>query len=385
MITTQQSAAPIHVLNGYLHEFGESVRHFFRDQKRSAMVSPLFNLPGRLILGSYCYFENMRPLLNELLTHASPEEIGSRMRTLCSRANAIHLNSLMLGYFNGREQARLLGKAEPDDLQAAAQLLDFWARASSVYRSDRQHLPDSAGFSMPILSLNEIAELTMLLGNERSAIAQQKIRRMMATLELYTFIVNGEARIGIFHHGPYPLENGDTLLIKEWIGLRDDFYPWAATASRPAFDSVARLMRLRGVKAKIVMMGSLTTDPTSYEEHIVSQAVIGVNGRQVTPLSVRQIEDIGDVAGEAQLELYRRMIDWDERYRVEYGAELYGCIFDTFAQMLGLPGFAHDIRQAFRSSIDRHVDDLFSGREAPLVLQHIAKTDGPIYAPLSVS
>ncbi len=348
------------------------------------MVSPLFNLPGRLILGSYCYFENMRPLLSELLTHATSEEIGASMRRLCSRANSIHLNSLMLGYFNGREQARLLGKTTPDDLDEIAHLLDFWARASSAYRSDRQHLPDTTGFSMPILSSNDVADLATFLGEE-TAQSQQKIRRMMATLELYTFILNGEARIGIFHHGPYPLENGDTLLIKEWIGLRDQFYPWAATSSRPAFDSVARVMRLRGVMAKIVLMGSLTTEPKSYEENIVSQAVLGVNGRQVTALSAGEIDVITDVAGEAQLELYRQMIDWDDRYRVEYGAELYGCIFHTFADALGVPDFAQKIRQAFRPSIERHVDDLFSGREAPLVLQHIAKTEGPIYAPISIS
>ena len=41
--------------------FGESVKHFFRDQQRSAMTSPMFNLPGRLVLGSYCYYENLPP------------------------------------------------------------------------------------------------------------------------------------------------------------------------------------------------------------------------------------------------------------------------------------------------------------------------------------
>ena len=38
------------------------------------------------------------------------------------------------------------------------------------------------------------------------------------------------------------------------------------------------------------------------------------------------MDAITQAAGEAQLELYRRMIDWDDPYRVEYGAELYACI-----------------------------------------------------------
>ena len=44
--------------------FGESVKYFFRDQQRSAMTSPMFNLPGRLVLGSYCYYENLPQLLS---------------------------------------------------------------------------------------------------------------------------------------------------------------------------------------------------------------------------------------------------------------------------------------------------------------------------------
>ncbi len=388
MVSTEQSARgtlSVEVLNRYLHGYGESVRHFFRDQQRSAMVSPLFNLPGRLILGSYCYYENMRPLLSELLRQASPETIGKSMRRLCSRANSIHLNSLMLGYFNGREQARLLGKQRPDDLEEIALLLDFWARTSSSYRSDGHRLPDDAQFSMPILEDGEVLDLTRHLPVDSPEESQPKIRRMMAMLELYTFILNGEARIGIFHHGPYPLDNGDALVVKEWIGLRDKFYPWSDTSSRPAWDAVARVMRLRGVETKIVLMGSLTTSPKSYEEHIVSQAVLGVKGNEATPLSLSDIETITEVAGEAQLELYRRMIDWDDRYRVEYGAELYGCIFHSFAEELRLTGFAGQIREAFRPSIKRHADDLFSGREGPLVLNHIAKTEGPIYAPIFVS
>lgn len=385
MVSTEQTARgtlSVEVLNRHLREYGESVRHFFRDQQRSAMVSPLFNLPGRLILGSYCYYENMRPLLSELLRHASAEEIGKGMRKVCSRANSIHLNSLLLGYFNGREQARLLGQAKPDDVDEIALLLDFWARASSAYRSDGHRLPDDASFAMPILMDKDVSLLTQHLREELSESAQHKIRRMMATLELYTFILNGEARIGIFHHGPYPLDNGDVLLVKEWIGLRDQFYPWSTTGSRPAWDAVARVMRLRGVQVKIVLMGSLTTFPKSYEEHVVSQGVLGIKENQAIPLSPSDIEAITAVAGEAQLELYRRMIDWDDRYRVEYGAELYGCIFHTFAEQLQLAGFAERIRKAFRPSIERHADNLFSGREAPVVLSHIAKTEGPIYAPI---
>ena len=84
-------------INGYIHLFGESVKHFFRDQQRSSMTSPMFNLPGRLLLGSYCYYENLPGLLNIIREYASPESIGQGMKQLCSRPNYVHLNSLVLG------------------------------------------------------------------------------------------------------------------------------------------------------------------------------------------------------------------------------------------------------------------------------------------------
>ena len=90
--------------------FAESTGHFFRDQQRSAMTSPMFNLPGRLLLGSHCYYENLPRLLVEICRHASAEEIGLGMKRLCSRPNCVHLNSLALGYLIGREQARLTGR-----------------------------------------------------------------------------------------------------------------------------------------------------------------------------------------------------------------------------------------------------------------------------------
>jgi hypothetical protein len=379
---TIRQTPSLETLNGYLHDYGESVRRFFREQQRSAMISPLFNLPCRLILGSYCYYENLRPLLLELLQHATPEAIGRDMRRLGSRANSIHLNSLMLGYFNGREQLRLLGQQPQDDVDELALILDFWARAAKSYRSDGRHLPDDADFTMPVLSRPDVEDLTARLRGSWPEDIKNKIRRMMATLELYTFILNGEARIGAFHHGPYALANGDVLVVKELIGLRENFFPWAHTDARPGCDAVARVMRLRGVQAKIVLMGSLTTVPSAYEENIVAQAVLRVDGGEIRPVSPEEMDAITEAAAAAQLEIYRRMIDWDDRYRVEYGAELYACILNTFAQGLPLSDFADSIRQNFRSSIDRHLDDLFTGREAPVVLTHIAKTDGPIYSPI---
>lgn len=378
MVATGQ----IEQLNHGLQEYGESLRRFFREQKRSSMVSPLFNIPGRMVLGAYCYYENLGPLLRFITSYESPESIARRMKRLCSLPNAINIHSLMLGYFNGREQSRLLGRPLNDNIEEIAALLDFWARVTSVYHEEGAHVPDGAEFRMPILPQTAVESLAARL-RQPSAAEQHATRRMMATLELFTFILNGESRIGVFHHGPYLLADGDILVFKEMVGLQEDFYSWATPDVRLPVVGIARVMRLRGVQVKIVHMGSMTTEPSNYQERIVAEDLFACEDGTPRPLLADEVESITRAAANAQMELYRRMISWDDRYRVAYGAELYGQILGRLAPRGHEQEFPAQIRESFAQSVARHADDLVGGNEPPLILQHIASTAGPIYAPVA--
>jgi len=369
-------------VNRHIHLFGESVKHFFRDQQRSSMTSPLFNLPGRLVLGSHCFHEHLPALLSTIRAHASAQAIGRGMKKLCSRPNYVHLNSLALGYLVGREQARLTGQKTCDDAEELIDVMDFWASVARNYRNDHLLLPDQAGFTVPVLEPALLADLENRLRNDLTAGHKRRVRRMLATLELYTFILHGEARVGVFHHGPYTLENGDSMVVRELIGLREDFYPWARLQTRPHHDHLAWVIRLRGVHAKIVLFGSLATQPADFASHIVAEEVFVVENDRYRPLPAEHITPLTETAGDAQLELYRRVMDWDDRYRIAYGADLYACLLKNFADQQGFgSGFGRQVRERFRQSIEQHLEDLHSGREQPLVLQHIATTDGPIFSP----
>ncbi len=376
------TVAQIGELNEAIAEYGESVRLFFREQQRSSMVSPLFNIPGRMILGAYCYYEHLGRLLQFITSNESPESIARRMKRPCSLPNSIGIHSLMLGYFNGREQCRLLGHPVRDNVEEVAALLDFWSRITSLYHEEGVHLPDSVGFRISALPPAEIEIITKFL-RQPSPSEKNAIRRMMATLELFTFIFNGESRIGVFHHGPYFLDNGDTLIFKEIVGLQEDFYSWATSDIRLPVSGIARVMRLRGVGTRIVLMGSLTSEPLNYEDHIVAEEVFASQDGELRPLSADEFANITRAAATAQMELYRRMIGWDDRYRVAYGAELYGQLLSRFAPVGREKEYRAMIRESFAETVAKHVDDLASGSEPPLILQHIAGTAGPIYTPVA--
>lgn len=379
---TMMATGQIEQVNHGIHEYGESVRRFFREQQRSSLVSPLFNIPGRMVLGAYCYYENLGRLLHFITSHEDPESIALRTKRPCSLPNAINIHSLMLGYFNGREQSRLLGRQVADNLEEITALLDFWTCVTSVYHEERAHVPDAAEFRMPVLTPAAVECITELLRHP-SADEQHAIRRMIATLELFTFIMNGESRIGVFHHGPYPLSDGDVVVFKELVGLQEDYYSWATPDVRLPVPAIARVMRLRGADVKIVLMGSMTTEPANYQERIVAEELFACEEGTLRPLGEDEIAKIRQSAADAQMELYRRMLAWDNRYRVAYGAELYGQILGRFAPAGQEQTFSAMVREAFAQSVAKHADDLASGKEPPLILKHIASTTEPIYSPVA--
>ena len=142
-------------------------------------------------------------------------------------------------------------------------------------------------------------------------------------------------------------------------------------------------MRLRDVRSKIVLFGTLTTQPRDYAPSIVAEALFVVENGTYRPLPADEIAELTALAADAQLELYRRVIDWDDKYRIEYGADLYGYLLKSFADQLGFgEAFGQKIRACFGESIERHLEDLYSGAERSRVLDHIATTDGPIFSRL---
>jgi hypothetical protein len=339
-----------------------------------------------LVLGSYCYYENLPDLLNIIREYAGPEKIGQGMKQLCSRPNYVHLSSLVLGYLIGREQARLLGQKATDDIEDMANVMGFWASVARNYRNDGLLLPDESDFTIPILDPPLVTDLENRLRSDFPVSHKQRIRRMLATLELYTFILHGEARVGVFHHGPYPLDNGDCIVVRELIGLREDFYPWTQTLEQPKYDQLAWVIRLRDVQSKIVLFGSLTTQPTDFSSHIVAEEVFVVENGEYRPLPVEDVDVLTETGGDTQLQLYRMMIDWNDRYRIAYGANLYAGLLKNFAHPLGLDAkFGVQILERFNQSVEKHLDNLHSGREQPLVLQHIAGTDGWIFSALDLT
>ena len=193
-----------------IRRYSRELRDFFDGAgQRSSLISPLFNTPGRLVCGSHCYWEHLPGLIRQITARKPARELATEMKAVAQLPNLMTLNAFMIGYFCGREQVRLLAGLGPDEPLAGESVEDtevvvrFWHDVVDVYTEDGK-VPHENDHQVRILPAAVVAELADALrdppDDERRA-----IRRAMAVTELYTFILNGEARIGVFHHGPYPL------------------------------------------------------------------------------------------------------------------------------------------------------------------------------------
>lgn len=375
--------------NELIRLFGEHQYADMRVERREAMRSVLFDLPRRSPLGWQCLYEHGADFLREVSGHAAPEEIGRRMRTVGSRPYALQPFIVVCSYLGARQQRMLdLGlkhgdafpEERPEDL---AFVMDWWARLQGAYRSDEALLPRQAGGALRILDepqVRELEERAQPPGEDRYS----AIRRMAATLELFSFILHGEQRDGIFGHGPYDLGEGSILFCKEFNDLQNDYMPWADTQARIPVANVAVAHVAHDVELSCDMFGSMTVEPHELADRLDRIVVLTNEGGRLRELEVAETEDVQHQAADAQEELFLRAVEWDDRYKIEYGAPMFANHFKPFFDVAGMDGdAAQRLMKACQGTADRMVDEMMEV-ELPTVWKHMANPEGDFYWPMVV-
>jgi len=376
--------------NRYIALFGASQKAFMRSEKRAGLRSMLFDIPRRSSIGWHCFHEVGSHFLQELSERIAPEEVGRRMKRLCSRPYYLTLSIIMCSYFGARQQRLLdagLAAGEsfagerPDE---ARFVVDFWRPACQAYRNDGLLLPNQGGHTQSILPSEVVTELNGRLA--ATALSQRRhVRRLAATLELYSFVLHGEQRDGIFAHGPYPLPDGSAIVVQEFTDLQNDFLPWAHTNARNPYAQIALVMRLRGVQARFDLFGGVLFEPADITPHIEAEGVFTTDphgATQAVPLD--EINYIQACAAEAQNEIYLKVADWSPRFKAEYGIHLFANHLRSFFRLAGHTAADVDerIRAAFQAAGSKVIDSLLACPELPSIWNFMAVTDGDFFWPV---
>jgi hypothetical protein len=376
-------------LNGLIHLFGELQKQEMRAEKREVMKAILFDLPRRSSLGWHALYEHEADFLRELSEHVSPEELGRRMRFPGSRPYALQPFIVVCSYLGARQQELLdsgLSPGDPWDGERVEDLelvMDWWARLQGALRSDDVLLPGEAGGTSPILDEAVIADVVSRLGPagaERHAL----VRRTAATLELYSFMLHGEQRDGITGHGPYLLEDGSTLFLKEFNDLRNDYLPWARTDTRNVLDNVVVAHRARDVRVHCDMFGSMNVAPPEFGQLLDGLAVLTNEHGVLRTVGDDELPTIQEAASDAQQELFVRAVEWDDAYKIAYGAPLFANHLKPFFDLAGLtdPSYGERIMRACEATAER-MTPLLLGKPVPSMWPHFGTTEGPLFWPVA--
>ena len=376
-------------LNRCLKHFGNSQKNFMRSENRALLRSVLFDVPRRSSIGWYCYYKKAPGLLRCLAQEISPEEIGRRMRRLCSRPYYLQLSILMCSYFGARQQLLLDNGLEPgqqyidEKLEDALFIVDFWRRACQAYRNDGLLLPDDGNDSQPILPPETVEILNDKL-EPKTTETHQRLRRLAATLELYTFILHGEQRDGLFTHGPYDIGQEHQLVVQEFTDLQNDFLPWSDTQDRNPYPHLALVRRVKGARVCFDLFGGILWESSDIAPYVEAEGLFTRTADDsIVPVALEEVDQIESCAAAAQSELFLKAAEWSTRFKAEYGVYLFANHLRSFFMLLP-QGSEWDKRicTEFESSAAEILDHLLELDEPPSIWNYMANTDGDFFWPI---
>lgn len=315
----------------------------FLSERSTVIEAGVFDLPAKMVFGTLVSSPTFSGMIDAIEARGvPPEELGRRMKVPGFRLGALALGGLTWVHCFGRLQRYLdAGWPQRDEPIAEeernnAKVLGWYARLMRAYRNDGLLLPLEGGAqaTMPILDGPTVERLSAG-ALERGPVADATaFKRTLGKLGNYLFMIHGEARDGIFNHGPYMLDDGRVLIVKEWTDLQNTYMPWVTKDRRlPVSRVVVPLVLERGSEVRFDMFGTTYCTPEDPFEAVTGYDVLV--GDDLQPADEAELFDIAAAATAATRSTYREMIAWDERQKIFHVTAQYYGHFATFMEAAG--------------------------------------------------
>jgi len=268
-----------------------------------------------------------------------PEEIGAAARRPGCQVDSVFLWGIANFFLIGRN---VMAMVDPtlDSVERTHTVLDFWARASHAYRGGPHLHAAEVGNRVDVLSPEMVAHLAAgatRVDNER----RDRIRRANATLINHLFLLYFDTRVGHADTGPYRLEDGRTLIVRDFYRLGESDFSWSGVAAGvPHHNLTAALVLDPQVEVSITDYGTTISSPEDYLEHLNGFGLYTtdgvVPGGLPVPLSDQELEATAAEAKVAQRKHYRDIVAMDRDERIACGAYVYFTFLRPFAEIAGV-------------------------------------------------
>jgi len=315
---------------------------------RTNLESALIPVSAYIVISAVeCFYRH--PSMVRAIDAAMPaDHIGAAGRRPGSRVNAVHLWSQANIYLTGRKV--LLGLRDmgalPDLVDDPAEtfaVLDFWQRAAVGYRGGdgTRQAWDAGGCNTPysddVVRTLVDAAVPVTTDEERT-----RVSRALATLYAYLFLLYFDTRVGTADTGPYPLDGGRTLLVRDFYRLGESEFPWSHVARDVPYDHlVAGIVLGPGVDVRCDDWGTTTTSPADWSPFIEGFSLFTTDGSPdgttLTPVdSGAGLDDLVATVRKAQAQHYRNIAAMTRNEKIDAGAYVYFTFLKPFAEVAGV-------------------------------------------------
>jgi hypothetical protein len=194
--------------------------------------------------------------------------------------------------------------------------------------------------------------------------ARARVGRANAALTSFLFLLYFDTRAGYQDTGLYPLDDGRTVLVRDFNELAVSHFPWSTEvgAGLPHANLTLAFV-MDGVRGTVNDWGTSVTDPVDYLARTTAVGVYDSTGGTLTPIPLAELDDLRAAVTKAQRALYRLIAGMSRKEKIDAGAYVYFTFLRPFARLAGvedaldwtIPRDSLDVYEAL-STIDKIPD-----------------------------
>ena len=313
--------------------------------ERSLLESKLFPVNAYISVGFYQTYHHLYDVMKQVWDRITPEELAKRNKKLLSPIQALSASYLWLYYSLARMGTiynKYGGDPSKEPLEKQQQwvyMLEKWNAFATSYFNTKKPTVAASGYMNLALDEDSIKWLT-----DRQQPVNfdevKKVRRIVGSIDLYSFIDECEARAKIVNHGPYTLEGGEILVISEYTNLHDGkerlWLPWSNTEAKLPTSSLGIAMTLKNAKATFNDIGTMVIEPGEYSKHVTRMVAYARAGEKLNTISLDELPSYAEASEKAQVELYMKFAEMGRKDLLLAGATAYWRCFARYTDQVGI-------------------------------------------------
>jgi hypothetical protein len=306
--------------------------------ERTALESALIPVTAYILVSGVECYRRYPELMTAIAAAMPPEEIGARGRRPGNQVDAVHLWSIANIPLVGRQILAPFGMITPEqDVATLGPIFDFWEPCARAFRADGEAQAWDAGFVVPKYGSDLVAELVDGCTPITDDASRASLSKLNAALTSYLFLLYFDTRAGYQDTGPYRLDDGRTLLVRDFNEMAVSHFPWsAAIAGDLPHANLTLAFVLEDTQVKTNDWGTTVTEPVDYMKNVVAAGVFDPTGGTLTPVAPSEYADVLAAVKRAQKDLYRLIAGMSRKEKIDAGAYVYFTFLYPFAAVAGI-------------------------------------------------